>query len=51
MVAVCKNGEILPVTGKIVGNKTLELKGKVEKTLGKMQSGQGDLKADLKKAG
>src|SRR5581483_850325 len=37
------------VTGSLVGNKTLAQKGRIEKTLGKVQAGYGDLKDDLKK--
>jgi uncharacterized protein YjbJ (UPF0337 family) len=42
-------GKVKEVTGKTVGNKTLEAKGKVEKIGGKAQAGYGDLKDDLKK--
>ena len=41
-------GTIKEVTGKIVGKKSLEQKGKVEKVAGQIQSGYGDLKEDLK---
>ena len=41
-------GTIKEVTGKIVGKKSLEQKGKVEKAVGQVQSGYGDLKEDLK---
>ena len=44
-------GEVKQATGKLVGNKTLEQKGRIEKTLGKVQAGYGDLKDDLKKGG
>lgn len=43
-------GTVKEVTGNIVGNKTLEEKGKVQKVVGKVQAGLGDLKDDLKKA-
>ena len=43
-------GTVKEVTGNIVGNKTLEEKGKVQKIVGKVQAGLGDLKDDLKKA-
>jgi uncharacterized protein YjbJ (UPF0337 family) len=36
------------VTGKAVGNKELERKGRVEKASGKLQAGYGDLKDDIK---
>ena len=42
-------GNVKEVTGKIVGNKRLEEKGKLRKTVGKIQAGYGDLKDDLKK--
>ena len=42
-------GKVKQATGKLVGNKTLEQKGRIEKTLGKAQAGYGDLKDDLKK--
>lgn len=42
-------GEVKEVTGNIVGNKTLEEKGKAQKVVGKVQAGYGDLKDDLKK--
>jgi len=41
-------GTVKEVTGKIVGNKSLEEKGKVEKVVGKVQSGYGDIKEDIK---
>ena|ERR1700674_243575 len=42
-------GKAKEVAGKIVGNKRVEEKGKVEQTVGKVQAGYGDLKDDLKK--
>lgn len=42
-------GKVKQVTGKIVGNKTLEEKGKDEKAAGNVQADYGDLKNDLKK--
>jgi uncharacterized protein YjbJ (UPF0337 family) len=44
-------GKVKEVAGKIVGNKELELKGKLQQASGKGQAGFGDLKADIKKAG
>lgn len=41
-------GTVKEVTGKVVGNKSLEQKGKVEKAIGKVQAGYGDIKEDLK---
>ena len=42
-------GKAKEITGKIVGNKSLEAKGKVQKIVGKVQAAYGDLKNDLKK--
>lgn len=42
-------GKVKEVAGKIVGNKTLEEKGKAQNAGGKVQAGYGDLKNDLKK--
>lgn len=41
-------GSVKEVTGKIVGNKELEQKGKIEKSIGKVQAGYGDIKEDIK---
>ena len=43
-------GKVKEVAGKMVGNEKLELKGKIEKNVGKVQAGLGDLKNDLKKS-
>ena len=43
-------GKIKEVAGKLVGNESLEAKGKVQKTLGKAQAKFGDVKKDLKDA-
>ena len=43
-------GTVKEVAGKTVGNESLELKGKIQKTVGKVQAGYGDLKDDLKKS-
>jgi len=43
-------GKIKEVAGKVLGNKEMEAKGKVKKTLGKAQAKFGDVKADVKKA-
>lgn len=40
-------GKIKKVTGSVVGNKTLEQKGRVQEIVGKAQAGFGDLKDDL----
>ncbi len=42
-------GNIKQVTGSLIGNKTLEKKGKAEKIVGKAEATFGDLKDDLKK--
>jgi uncharacterized protein YjbJ (UPF0337 family) len=42
-------GKVKQVMGRIVGNKTLEQKGKIVKTVGSVQASYGDLKDDLKK--
>lgn len=41
-------GRVKEVAGKAVGNKSLESKGLVQKTVGKIQAGLGDLKSDVK---
>ena len=41
-------GNIKELTGKLVGNETLEAKGKVQKTLGQAQAKFGDVKQDMK---
>lgn len=43
-------GRVKELTGTIVGNKTLEQKGRIGKALGSLRAGYGDLKDDLKKA-
>lgn len=43
-------GTIKEVAGKLVGNESMEAKGKVEKTLGKAQAKFGDVKQDVKDA-
>lgn len=42
-------GKAKEVAGKVVDDKDLEEEGMVEKTIGKVQAGYGDLKDDLKK--
>jgi uncharacterized protein YjbJ (UPF0337 family) len=42
-------GKIKEVTGKVVGNKSLEGKGMAEKTLGKIQKGMGDARNQARK--
>ena len=43
-------GKVKQVAGKLLGNETLEQKGKVEKARGKAQAKYGDAKDDIKKA-
>jgi len=42
-------GEIKEAVGKAVGDKSLEIEGKVQKIAGKSQAAYGDLKSDIKK--
>lgn len=42
-------GKVKEVTGKLVGNKRLEEKGKAEKLAGKHEAARADLKGDIKK--
>jgi uncharacterized protein YjbJ (UPF0337 family) len=41
-------GSIKEVTGKLVGDRTLEAKGTAEKNFGKVQENFGDVKQDIK---
>jgi len=41
-------GKTKEIAGKLVGNKDLELKGNVEKNVGKVQATYGDVKKDIK---
>jgi uncharacterized protein YjbJ (UPF0337 family) len=41
-------GKIKEMAGKLVGNESLEAKGKIEKTLGHAQAKFGDVKQDVK---
>ena len=41
-------GTVKEVTGKVTGKKSLEQKGKLQKTAGKAQAGYGDIKNDIK---
>ena len=43
-------GKIKKVTGSVVGNKTLEQKGRAQEIVGKARASLGDLKDDLKNA-
>lgn len=42
-------GEIKKGAGKLVGNKTLEVEGNVDKAAGKTQSAYGDMKKEIRK--
>jgi uncharacterized protein YjbJ (UPF0337 family) len=42
-------GKIKEVTGKLVGNKSLEVKGKVEAVVGEARAKLGDIKQEIKK--
>ncbi len=41
-------GAVKEVTGKLTGKKSLEQKGKLQKTAGKAQAGYGDIKNEIK---
>lgn len=41
-------GKVKEVTGDLVGNEELEIKGKIQKNLGKAQAKAGDVKKDVK---
>ena len=43
-------GTIKEVAGKLVGNETLEVKGKYQRVLGEARAKFGDVKKDLKDA-
>ena len=43
-------GKIKEVAGNLVGNDTLEAKGKVQRLVGETQAKLGDIKQDLKNA-
>ena len=43
-------GKVKEVTGKILNDDEMELKGNVEKKIGKVKAGFGDLKDDIKKS-
>ena len=42
-------GKVKEVTGKVVGNKKLEEKGKTEEVAGAARAGYGDAKAEIRK--
>jgi uncharacterized protein YjbJ (UPF0337 family) len=41
-------GNVKEITGKILNDKSMEVEGNVQKNVGKIQSGYGDLKQDIK---
>ncbi len=41
-------GKIKEVTGKVLGDKKMEVEGNVQKNVGKVQKGMGDMKQDIK---
>ena len=41
-------GKVKEVAGSIIGDKTLEGKGKVQKNVGRAQASYGDVKKNLK---
>ena len=43
-------GKVKEVAGKLVGDRTLEAKGKVQGMIGKVQARYGDVKQDMKGA-
>ena len=43
-------GAIKEATGKLVGDQKLEVKGNVQKNVGKVQAALGDVKKDIKDA-
>ena len=45
------SGKVKEIAGKIAGNKDLEQKGKNQNISGHIQTGYGNLKSEIKKAG
>ena len=43
-------GNVKEVTGKLLDNNEMELKGNLQKNAGKAKAGFGDLKEDIKKS-
>ena len=41
-------GKVKEVTGKVLGDKSMEVEGNIQKNVGKAQAGYGDLKKDIK---
>ncbi len=44
-------GKVREITGKLLRDKSLEEKGRVQKIGGKIQAGYGNFKDDLQKSG
>lgn len=45
------SGKVKEITGRLLGKKALEEKGRVEQTGGRIQAGYGDVKDDFKRHG
>ena len=43
-------GKVKEVAGNIAGDTELEIEGNIQKNLGKVQAGVGDVKEDIKKS-
>ena len=43
-------GKVKEIAGRVVGDKTMENKGKLQNAVGKAQAGYGDVKKDIKDA-
>lgn len=43
-------GKVKEVTGRVIGDKTMENKGKLQNAVGKAPAGYGDVKEDIKDA-
>ncbi len=42
-------GKVKEVAGHVVGNKDLELEGNIQKNVGKVRAGVGDVEEEIKK--
>jgi uncharacterized protein YjbJ (UPF0337 family) len=45
-----EEGKAKEVTGRLMDNEDMELKGNLQKNVGKVKAGFGDLKEDIKKS-
>lgn len=43
-------GKVKEVVGKVAGDKSLEVKGNIQKNVGAVQASVGDAEADIKKS-